>query len=69
MTRRSVYAGKVALLPGLTGDLLATWRTPTSTDPERVRCQRCGVAFARPADLPSHVPAQRCKACAEAGPA
>lgn len=65
-TLEGVYAGKVALLPGMTGDLLATWRAKVSTDAERVVCQRCGDAFERPADLPSHVPAQRCKACAEA---
>lgn len=56
-----VYAGKVALLPGLEGDLLAAWRRRT----DLVLCQRCGATFARPADLPSHVPAQRCAACEE----
>lgn len=59
-----VYVGKVALLPGLEGALLAAWRPRLEAGGGRALCQRCGAPFERPADLSPHVPAQRCPACA-----
>jgi len=65
-TLEGVYAGKVALMPGLERDLLATWRPRLPAEDDGVRiCRDCGGEFQRPAALPAHVPAQRCKACAE----
>jgi hypothetical protein len=57
----------VALLPGLTGDLLAAWRPKLVAEDDGMRiCRDCGGDFQRPADLPPYVPAQRSKVCAEA---
>jgi len=53
-----VYAGDVALLPGIEGSVAIAWR-----ESDRVLCQSCCAVFERPSDLPSHLPAQFCAAC------